>query len=222
MGFAYRSLLGALVYAYTTCRLDISYAICFLSRYATCPNELCYTALKGVARYLRAHKDYGIVYWRSRPRTDLPKIDIPEPLPSNNDEELPTFPRPKSLSTLEGFVDASHASCAETRRSVTGLVFMLAGGAIAYKSKLQNSVSTSSTEAELIAAVQAAKIAKYYRSVLLELGYPQLESTILHEDNESAIKIINHNRPTERTRHVDIAWFAIQEWRRNNEINISR
>ena len=45
------------------------------------------------------------------------------------------------------------------RKSVTGLLFMLAGGVIAYKPKLQVTVPTSSTEAELYAAVDAAKIA---------------------------------------------------------------
>ncbi len=37
---------------------------------------------------------------------------------------------------------------------------------LAYKSKIQSTVSTSSTEAEFLAAVHAAKIAKYLRSIL--------------------------------------------------------
>lgn len=98
------------------------------------------------------------------------------------------------------------------------MVFMLAGGAVYYKSKLQPVLSTSSTKAELIAAVQAAKIAKCMRSVLIELGYPQDGPTILHEDNEAAIHVSNNTKPTERTRHVDIAWFAIQEWHQNKEM----
>jgi hypothetical protein len=39
--------------------------------------------------------------------------------------------------------------------------------------RAQSMVSTSSTEAEFIAAVQAVKIAKYLRSILLELVYVQ-------------------------------------------------
>jgi hypothetical protein len=95
---------------------------------------------------------------------------------------------------------------------------MLAGGAIAYKSKLQ---TTSSTEAELYAAVSAAKIAKYLRSVLLELGLPQEEPTILHEDNQAVINIVNNSQPTSRTRHVAIQTFAIQEWRARKEIHLA-
>ena len=63
-----------------------------------------------------------------------------------------------------------------TRRSFTGLVFMFCGGPIAYKSQIQSTVSTSSTEAEFIAAVHAAKIAKYLRSILSDLGYPTIRA----------------------------------------------
>ena len=223
-GFNYRVLLGELIYAYVICRCDISFAVTFLSRFATCPTLQHYQALKHLALYLRVTKDWGIVYWRpqDKPRTDKPDTEWQPPRMSKNeeDENLPDFPSPTSYTQLIGFVDASHATCQRTRKSVTGMVFMLAGGAVYYKAKLQPTVSTSSTEAELIAAVQAAKIAKYLRSVLTELGYPQEGATELYEDNEAAIKVSNNTRPTARVRHLDIAWFAIQEWRANNEIEL--
>ena len=84
--------------------------------------------------------------------------------------------------------------------------------------KGQSTVSTSSTEAEFIAAVQAAKIAKYLRSILLELDYEQPGPTILYEDNQAAILMINSSRPTPRSRLIDIQHFAIQEWQANGEI----
>jgi hypothetical protein len=108
-----------------------------------------------------------------------------------------------------------------TRRSVTGFVFCLAGGAIAYKSKLQSTVSTSSTEAEFIAAVHSAKTAKYLRLVLSDLGYLQHSATVLHVDNLAAVNMINDNRPTPRARHIDIQHFAIQEWRARSIIVVS-
>ena len=30
--------------------------------------------------------------------------------------------------------------------------------------------------------------------------------------------MVNSNRPTERSRHIDIAWFAIQDWRASGDI----
>jgi hypothetical protein len=118
------------------------------------------------------------------------------------------------------YLDASHATDLKTRRSITGIIFCLAGGAIAFKSKLQATVATSSTEAEFVASVQAAKMARYLRSILLELGHPQSAPTTLHCDNKSAIEMVNQDRPTERSRHIDIAFFAIQSWRKLGDIHL--
>jgi hypothetical protein len=214
MGFSYRQVLGELIYAYVLCRPDIGYAATFLSRYSTAPHKDHYFALKNICRYLRSTKDWGIVYWRPTPRPDLPVVPLHAP---ERDASLPTFPSSKHLE-LVGYVDAAHATDLVSRRSVTGFVFCLAGGAIAYKSKLQATVSTSSTEAEFIAAVHAAKTAKYLRSVLTELGFPPDGPTRLHEDNQAAIAMINDSKPTPRSRHIDIQWFAIQEWQQRGDI----
>jgi hypothetical protein len=58
----------------------------------------------------------------------------------------------------------------------------------------------------------AAKIAKYLRSVLIELGLPPSGPTLLYEDSEAAINMVNANRSTERFRHNDIHQSVIQKW----------
>ena len=72
----------------------------------------------------------------------------------------------------------------------------------------------------LIAAVTAAKTAKYLRSVLIGLRFPQDEPTPIYEDNASAIEIINAQKPTERSRHIEIRFFAIQDWKMKGEIKM--
>jgi len=89
----------------------------------------------------------------------------------------------------------------------------LASGVVAYRSRTQSICAQSSTEAELIAANAVAKVTKYLRFILHELGYTQTEPTPIYEDNDSAIKIVNHNRPTDRSCHVEIRYFALQHWR---------
>jgi hypothetical protein len=215
VGFSYRQVLGELIYAYVVGRLDIGYAITFLARFSQCPTREHYDALRHVCKYLRRYIDWGIIYWRTTPRSDLPHMSI-DPIPA--DPTLPGFPLVTNLLELVGYFDASHANDLKTRRSVTGLVFCLAGGAIAFKSKLQPTVSTSSTEAEFISSVHTAKLAKYLRSILLELGFPQVGPTVLYGDNLSSIAMVNSNRPTDRSRHIDIQYFAIQQWRENLEI----
>ncbi|KAG7372245.1 hypothetical protein IV203_018388 [Nitzschia inconspicua] len=119
---------------------------------------------------------------------------------------------------LTGYVDAAHANDLRNRRSTTGYAFVLNGSAIAYRSKTQTVTATSSTEAKFIAAVSAAKTAKYFRAVLHELSFPQLSPTPIHIDNVSAIQIINARKPTERSRHIYIQAFAIQDGKDNGDI----
>ena len=98
---------------------------------------------------------------------------------------------------------------------------MLAGACIAYRSKTQTQTALSSTEAEFYAAVSVAKVARYLRSILHELGYPQPRPTLIYEDNQPTIKIVDSNVPTERSRHIEIPFFAIQDWRRDGFIEMT-
>ena len=58
---------------------------------------------------------------------------------------------------LEGFCDADYAGDIDSRRSTSGYVFILGGGAVSWRSKLQATVALSTTEAEYVAAAEAAK-----------------------------------------------------------------
>ena len=53
--------------------------------------------------------------------------------------------------------------------------------------KLQHAVALSSTESELYAAFEAAKNAKYIRSVLHHFGFTVRSPAPMHEDNASTI-----------------------------------
>ena len=103
-------------------------------------------------------------------------------------------------------------------RSTTGYAGLLAGAAIIYCCKTQPLTAQNSTDAEVVAAANASKAAKYCCSVLKELGFPQQAPTPVYEDNESAIKIVNHDRPTPRSCHIDIRYFGMQQWQRLGDI----
>ena len=128
-------------------------------------------------------------------------------------ENLPDYPEPISAGKLVGFIDAAYANNLSKRRSTsTGYVFTYSGGAVVYRSKTQTLTALSSTETEFIAAVTAAKMAKYIRSVLSELGFKQNKPTPIYEVNKPTIDIVAPQKPTKRTRHIDIQFFAIQDW----------
>ena len=141
-----------------------------------------------------------------------------EPIPV--DDKLPVYPKTNKPNKLVGYVDAAYGNDPKKQRSTTGYAFTYSGGAIVYRSKAQSIIALSSTETELIAAVTAAKTARYIRSVMSELGFPQDGPTPIYEDNESAITIVNSRKPTERSRHIDIRFFAIQDWKARGDIKL--
>eukprot|EP00804_Cyclotella_cryptica_P011330 CCRYP_016353-RB/>CCRYP_016353-RB protein AED:0.55 eAED:0.55 QI:0/-1/0/1/-1/0/1/0/150 len=52
----------------------------------------------------------------------------------------------------------------------------------------------------------------FIRSILRDLGIPQQAATILYKDNDACTTMANMQKPTSRTRHMDIQYFAHSEW----------
>ena len=120
--------------------------------------------------------------------------------------------------TLTGSSDATWASDRLHRRSVGGIVFQLAGGAIYYRCRLQPDTAQSSTEAELYSMTNAGKAALYIRSILEELGQEQTLPTTIEADNRGATQLSNAHQPTKHTRHVAMKHFVILEWTEEDKI----
>ena len=71
---------------------------------------------------------------------------------------------------LEGFVDAVYAGDLDHRYSTSGFALLVFGRAVAWGSKKQHSVATSTVEAEFMAASLAIKEANWLRGFLEEIG----------------------------------------------------
>ena len=108
------------------------------------------------------------------------------------------------------------------RKSITRIVIMLAGSTILCKSRFQDTIALSSTEAEFIAAVEAGKYILYLRSILNDIGIPQNDATILYEDNQGSLLMASAQQPTKRTRHIDINNFVLQDWCETDIIAMKR
>ena len=108
--------------------------------------------------------------------------------------------------------DSDHATDSRHRKSVSGIIHRMAGGTIMYKTKYQDIIATSTSEAEFIAACEAGKQILYIRSILDEIGLPQESATVLYEDNHGALLMANAQQPTKRTKHMDTRHFALQDW----------
>jgi hypothetical protein len=103
--------------------------------------------------------------------------------------------------------DASFADNTIDRKSSQGYTIQLFGGLINSKANKQDTVTTSTTKAELLALSQVAKEAMFIRPLLNELGVTLPNKTITVDcDNLQTINLVTKNAMKLQTklRHVDI------------------
>ena len=153
-GFSYRQAIGELIYAMVTTRPDISFPVIKLAQFSTNPAGIHYDAVKDVFLYLYSTKTEGIYYWRKKPLHDLSKGVLPR---IREDNYTPTLETKPDGTTLVAFSDSDWAGDQVSRRSVTGVAIMYAGGVVCYKTKYQETIALSSTEAEFVALYDAGK-----------------------------------------------------------------
>ncbi|XP_075111825.1 secreted RxLR effector protein 161-like [Nicotiana tabacum] len=118
----YASLVGSLMYAQVCTRPDIAFAVGMLGRYQSNPGLDHWKAGKRVLRYLQGTKDFKLTYKCS-----------------------------DSLDVI-GYSDSDLGGCKDTGKSTSGYIFLLAGGAVSWRSVKQTIVATSTMEAEFIAS----------------------------------------------------------------------
>jgi len=98
----------------------------------------------------------------------------------------------------------------EGRKSVSGYVFTLAGGAVSWSSKKQSSVALSSTESEYMALLHALKEQIWILHRLKEAGYNVDDENIIYTDSQSAITLAHNPEHHARTKHIDIQYHFIR------------
>jgi hypothetical protein len=209
-GFNYRGVVGEIVYASITGRPDYTFGVSLLSRFNTCPAQCHYDAPKRALKTLIRTADEGIWYWRRNVRDDLPPA-IHEPRKMEEFEKK--FPILRDPFLVSGICDVSIAPNILMRRSFGATMVTLANlYLLMWIGKLQPVIASSTGEGEFIQLVLTGKKVKYIRTVMNEFGFPQESPSPIFGDNLSSIMMANNIRPTDRTRHMDIRWFALQEW----------
>lgn len=108
-------------------------------------------------------------------------------------------------------MDSDYAGDADDRKSTSGYVFLLGGGAISWASKKQPIVTLSTTEAEFVSAAYGACQAVWLRNILEEVGFDQGESTTLFCDNSSTIKLSKNPVLHGRSKHIHVRYHFLRE-----------
>ena len=178
--YQYKQMIGSLMYLAVCTRPDIAQSVGVLARYSHNPTEDHLRGVLHVLEYLSGTLDYGICF--------------------GGGENL----------VLDGYTDADFAGDVDTRRSTTGYVFLLNGGAVSWASKVQHTVAQSTTEAEYMSVAAAVNEALNLKKLFPDLriaGGP----VQIYGDNQAAIKILKNPISCSRTKHIDVKYHAARE-----------
>ena len=187
-GNQYRSLVGSLLYLAGCTRPDIAHVVGNLARYMSAPSKAHWNAAISVLKYVASTADTGVSYSR--------------------DAEI----------NFTGYCDANYAGDPDNRRSTSGFVFLSAGGAISWSSKLQPTTALSTMEAEYQAAAHAAKEALWLRKLAAAFGVPQPLIPIWC-DNQAALALLYNPITSPRSKHIDVVHHFVRQRIARGEIS---
>ncbi|RVW91887.1 Retrovirus-related Pol polyprotein from transposon TNT 1-94 [Vitis vinifera] len=173
----------SLMYAQVCTRPDIAFVVGMLGRYLSNPGSQHWKAAKKVLRYLQGTKDLMLTYQRT------------------------------SLLDVIGFCDANFAGCIDDKKSTTGYIFMMAGGAVSWKSVKQTLIASSTMEAKYVACYEACCHAMWMWNFISALGVVDSISRPLKLfcDNSAAVAFSKNTRSISRSKHIDVKFYFVKE-----------
>ena len=164
----------------TASRPDIMFATCVCARSQSAPKMSNLIAVKRIFRYIKGAQTLGIWY------------------PANGNVEL------------SGFTDSDFAGCNVTRKSTSGGCQFLGNCLVSWQSKKQAAVSTSTAEAEYIAAASCTAQLLWLQNQLLDFGIVALKTPLML-DSQAAENIIKNPVSHSTTKHIDIRHHFVRD-----------
>eukprot|EP00035_Acanthoeca_spectabilis_P018457 m.392250 g.392250 ORF g.392250 m.392250 type:complete len:367 (+) comp16762_c0_seq36:407-1507(+) len=183
-----QQITGSVSYLATTVRCDIGHAASTLGQVSHNPNDKQLAAAKHTLRYLNGTADLGLQW---------------------------SIQKEPTRNRVECWVDASFADN-KGFKSQTGYIFMLNGAPVSWASKTQRFVSTSSTEAEIVAACDAVKECAFIKALLNSWNSEEwpcavTEPIVCLEDNESCINWFDNGLISSRAKHYGTRMYYIRD-----------
>ena len=180
---SYSTLIGSLMYLAIGTRPDIASAVNKLAQYTQDPKTVHWTAVKRIFRYLKGTRHHMLTY-------------------GGPDDFI--------TQDMNIYCDSDWAADLD-RKSISGYVITIGGGAVSWSSKKQSTVATSTAEAEYVAIAHVSKQALWQRSLLTELGIDLPKTSIVLSDNNAAISISHNPEFHSKTKHIDIALHFVRD-----------
>nr|CAN75760.1 hypothetical protein VITISV_037421 [Vitis vinifera] len=121
----------------------------------------------------------------------------------------------RRTSNLEvvGYSDSNFDGCVDSRKSTSGYIFILANGAISWRSVKQTLTATSIMEVGFISCFEATSHGIWLKSFISELRVMDSISRPLsiYCDNSVVVFMAKNNKSGSRSKHIDIKYLAIRE-----------
>ena len=188
----YASAVGSLMYAHTCTRPDISFAIGMLGRYQINPGLDHWKDAKKVMRYLQGTKDYMLTFKRF-----------------DNQEVI-------------RYSNMYFAGCIDSRKSTFGYLFLLAGGAISWKSAKKTITASSTMEAEFVACFEVMVHGLWLRNFISRLGIVDSMAKLLriYCDNAAAVFFSKNDKYSNGAKHMELKYFSVKEEVQKQRVSI--
>ena len=123
--------------------------------------------------------------------------------------------------TLHGYSDASHSDDPNNYRSVSGYLYMFAGGPMTWSLKKQPVVALSSCEPEYGTLAYASQEAVNLSDLLSELTFPQFYSVQMYGYNMGALQLSDPTAFSSRTKHICTRCHFLRELVASDKIIVS-
>jgi len=113
--------------------------------------------------------------------------------------------RRSSCLEVIGYCNLDFAGCVDSRKSTSGYIFMLAGGAVSWRSAKKTLTATSTMEAKFVSCFEATSHGVWLKSFMFDLRVVDSISRPLklYCDNSSAVFMAKNNKSGSRSKHID-------------------
>ena len=162
----YRRIVRSLRYLVNT-RPDLAYSVGYVSRFTEAPREEHLVAVKRILCYVAGTRGWGVRYCTGRGKEKL---------------------------ELVGYSDSDMAGDVDDRKSTSGMIYFLSGGAICWQSIKQK-------------VTQGVWLAR----LMEELVERESDPPMLYVDNKATISLIKNPVLHDWSKHIEIKFYYIYE-----------
>ena len=222
----YQGLIGILRWACELGRIDILVDVSMMSSYLVSPREGHLEQVLHIFAYLKKHDRSRLVFDDAHPDLSDRQFsagDWTEFYPDAAEAIPLDVPKPRGREvSMTCYVDANHAGCMVTRRSMTGVLIFVNKAPILWFSKRQNTVETSTFGSEFIAIKTATEMVEGLRYKLRMMGIPLDGPTSMLCDNEGVVKNTTAPESTLKKRHNAVSYHKVRESQAAGSIRVAK